>query len=178
MKPNPLLLQSYETCDDPFWKFVLEKLMYGYFPANIRVEDDILYYPDKKQYTLSPETLVDDIQSLFKTEIFNYYTLPVITVQDWKQLKKKRTRKMFLQNFMIHLHSLHNIPYSKLSVLLHFLIIMIDFKIIKAEDIITEGSHISSINGLKTKSGSITVHFKWDSPSPPSIQEEGRSIFK
>jgi hypothetical protein len=166
----PLFLECVKYTSDMFWQNFYEDLAYGKYPKSIYLMNGMIHSSNKRKafsYNFSnktPKQIVDELYVILientticskKDDKAKKSSLQEIcsTIKDekpikWTSVRKKVTKDIYIQNFVLRMKKEYDLNWSKASSLLYTINIGILNKIITSQDINFVDGEIESINKL------------------------------
>ena len=163
----PYLLECCNYTNDAYWKSIFSNLSCGVPPNGVYIHKDYLVcnYKDKsfsyKLQNKNSEELFNEIYTLFKTNLQMISRDDILQKQNiidnlnkkivynnWSDIKRKNTKDLLLEDFVLDMKNKHNLDYKYARDLLNIINIGITFKYINCKDIIMENGAVQRITCL------------------------------
>lgn len=178
----PIFLKTIQYTEDRFWKDTFENLAYsicpngsyiskGFLCSNIKGQDFVYKFIDKE-----PQTIYDDITKLLKEKLhimsrnerlvllkeFEEVEQSIKKIRScaWAEIKKKGTKDILLQNFLIQMKYEYDLRQVHMKKLYNLINLCMMLKSITNQDIVYEDGEILSIHGITFSKGK--YHFDID----------------
>lgn len=167
-----------EIKGDYFWKLLFEDLSYGKPPQCTYLSKGHLCcsYKDKEfSYQIErkdPTIILLDIYTLLtekigiqsqqdrnrkKIEFKNLEKSIKENNKEWLSIKKKSTKDVLYENFVLKMRNLYNLDMKQCKYILSFITICLGFKTIGTKDIIFDNDKIAEIRGIRFSEGKFDI---------------------
>jgi hypothetical protein len=175
----PIFLKTIQYTEDNFWKDTFENLSYAICPSGSYISKGFLCSSMKgKEFVYKfidkePERIYNDIYSLLKLKL-NIMSknersillkefeeveenIRKIKTCTWNEIKKKGTKDILLQNFLIEMKKKHELRIGQIKKLYNLINLCMILKSISTCDIDYTDGEIKSINGITFTKGKYKV---------------------
>lgn len=117
-----------------FWKNLLERVSIGESPFYTELKNNYLYYGDK--FIFLPDSTEKDVVQFFKDVVG--VQLNFVSYLSWKDIKKKVTRDDLIHMYVSEKQKEFDLSSKEQSMLLYFINLNINLKLITTENIVLE----------------------------------------
>jgi hypothetical protein len=175
----PIFLKTIQYTEDNFWKDTFENLSYAICPSGSYISKGFLCSSMKgKEFVYKfidkePERIYNDIYGLLKLKL-NIMSknersillkefeeveenIRKIKTCSWNEIKKKGTKDILLQNFLIEMKKKHELRIGQIKKLYNLINLCMILKSISTCDIDYTDGEIKSINGITFTKGKYKV---------------------
>jgi len=175
----PIFLKTIQYTEDNFWKDTFENLSYAICPSGSYISKGFLCSSMKgKEFVYKfidkePERIYNDIYSLLKLKL-NIMSknersillkefeeveenIRKIKTCTWNEIKKKGTKDILLQNFLIEMKRKYELRIGQIKKLYNLINLCMILKSISTCDIDYTDGEIKSINGITFTKGKYKV---------------------
>jgi len=175
----PIFLKTIQYTEDNFWKDTFENLSYAICPSGSYISKGFLCSSMKgKEFVYKfidkePERIYNDIYNLLKLKL-NIMSknersillkefeeveenIRKIKTCSWNEIKKKGTKDILLQNFLIEMKKKHELRIGQIKKLYNLINLCMILKSISTCDIDYTDGEIKSINGITFTKGKYKV---------------------
>lgn len=166
----PSLLKCSKLADNNYWNNIFEDMSYGICPYGAYISKDFLCCNYKKREfsykidtTKTNEVLYKEIHNLLSNKLgcmsnaqrknkkLEYDKLQSNIRNlgsDWSTIRKKNTRDILIELFVLKKQKQHNLSLKQAKLLLSIIFISMVFKVISSKDITFNNREIQSISGI------------------------------
>lgn len=167
---HPIFLNCCRFTVDKFWENIFEDLAYGVTPYGSYIQNNTINYKSRAGVTISviiyhdnPELTYKSVYDMFSNSMnisspeqrinaqtsFKIFEDEYATNREiWSDIKKKNTKEILIDMFVVRMGKIHNIPIHETRRLRSKISTAILFRTIDSSDIIMKGGEIESINGI------------------------------
>lgn len=172
----PVFLKCCNLCENNFWRNIFIDLSKSLTPYGTYISKDYFCcsYKNKEfsykiDESLEPEVIFNDVTSLLKNKlklrslnekIHQLENLRNNNKNDklnWNSIRKKSSRKLLIEKFIIEKSKQYNLKLKQQKNLLNLIYYFILIKSINYKDIIFEGKKIVEIPGIKFSNKTIEI---------------------
>ena len=175
----PFFLECIQFTEDAFWENIFEDLLYGIAPYGTYISKNFLIcnYKNKEfSYKLEkkddPEKIYKDIHELLSEKLgilsekekiqksMNFYKINENKNEQWIDIKKKNTKDMLIEHYVIEMKKTHNLSLKTAKHLLSYIFFGLSFKTITSKNIIYQNGKIISIKDINFINNELIINKK------------------
>jgi hypothetical protein len=167
---HPIFLNCCRLSVDKFWENIFEDLAYGVTPYGSYIQNNAINYKSRAGVTVSVIIYNDNAELTYSNVYDMFFNTMKISspeqrinaqttfkaIEDecatnresWGDIKKKSTKEILIDMFVIRMQNLNNIPLQEIKRLRSRISSAMLFKVIDGSDMIMVDGEIESINGI------------------------------
>ena len=171
----PIFIECCQYTTDPYWVSIFGDLAYGRTPYGVYISKGFLccnyktkgfsYKIEKKD----PDVMFKEVYGLLTTKMglhsfaekedqkVLFYGSINVDKQNWGNIRKKHTKEILIEKFILEMKNKHNINLNDARKLFSLVCIALLFKTILTTDVVYNAGRISSIDGIKFTENNVEV---------------------